>query len=53
MTAGKPQVDPDKLRMDEGEFDRIMRKALQVKPKPEAKKKGKRRKFPGNKARET
>lgn len=45
--AGKQQIDPDKLRMDEGEFDRIMRKALEVKPedggakkrpKPKAKK---------------
>lgn len=32
MTAGKQQVDLDKLRMREGDFDAIMRKALQVKP---------------------
>jgi hypothetical protein len=44
MTTGKQQVEPDKLRMDEGEFDRIMRKALQVKPndgKPKKAKPGK------------
>ena len=48
MMAGKQQVDLDKLRMNESEFDRIMRGALQVKPddgkpkkkaKPKAKKK--------------
>jgi hypothetical protein len=42
MTAGKQQVDLDKLRMSELEFDRIMGKALQAKPKDgEPKKKAK------------
>jgi hypothetical protein len=47
MTAGKKQTDLDKLRMSEREFDRIMRKALQVKPedgKPKKKAKPKARK---------
>jgi mRNA-degrading endonuclease RelE of RelBE toxin-antitoxin system len=34
MIAAKHQIDPDKLHMDEGEFDRVMRKALQVKAPP-------------------
>jgi hypothetical protein len=43
MTAGKQQVDLGKLRMSGSEFDRIMRKALQVKPdgEPEKKRKSK------------
>ena len=30
--TGKQQTDPGDLRMKEHDFDRIMRKALQVKP---------------------
>ncbi len=41
MTPGKQSVDLDKLRMSESEFDRIMGKALQVKPDGEPKKKAK------------
>ncbi len=47
MTAGKKQTDLGNLRMSERDFDRIMRKALQVKPeggKPKEKGKPKARK---------
>jgi hypothetical protein len=41
MTAAKP-TPPDELRMSAEEFDRIMGKALQVKPEGTPKAKGKR-----------
>lgn len=47
MTAGKQQTDLSELRMSERDFDRIMHKALHVKPedsKPKKRAKAKARK---------